>query len=446
MAVERRDICYSIPMDIVILLALILLNGFFSMSELALVSSKKVRLEALATERKGGAKTALRLRENSENFLSAIQVGITLIGILTGLFGGMNLAELVYPFFERFPAIAPYAHEIALAVIVVAITYVSIVLGELVPKTFALSDPERIACAVAPAIWAFCTVFYPVVRLLSGSTNVINAIVGIEKRADEVTEEELRGLLKAASNEGVIEENQQTLHENLFYFSDKRAKHLMTHRTEIEWIDLTEPFAELLAKIKASRHSKLICCDAGLDNIVGYLRVKDFLLALDSEAEPDVRSLVVSPPIVAENADAKNVFELLKKRQDYFCFVIDEYGGFEGIITLYDIAETILGEIPEEGEEYEPDVYVREDSTVLVSGDAPVERLAEIIEGFTVDFETIDYSTVAGFILSRTNKVPEVGDKLVVLGHTIEVVDIDAHRIDKILVTKPDSGKDKPGE
>ncbi len=423
-------------MEIVILLFLILLNGFFSMSEIALVSSKTGKLEKMALDRKGGAKTALKLREKSENFLSAIQVGITLIGIVTGVYGGTSIANGIYPFFEQSPAAAPYAYEIALTLTVLAITYVSIVFGELVPKTFALSDPEKTACAVAPIIYAFSTAFFPVVKLLSGSTNVINAIIGIEKKADAVTEEELRHLIKTASTEGVIEEEQKSIHENLFYFSDKRAKHLMTHRTEIEWIDITDPFPVLLAKIKATRHSKVICCEAGLDNIVGYLLVRDFLLALDTETEPNIRALIVKPEIVTETTDAQSVFNLLKRKQDYFCFVIDEYGGFEGIITLYDIVENILGEIPEEGETYEPDVFVREDESVLVSGDTPVERLTEIIEGFTVDFETIDYSTVAGYILSQMNKIPEIGDRLEVLGHLIEVVDIDAHRIDKVLITR----------
>jgi putative hemolysin len=425
-------------MEIAILLVLIMLNGFFSMSEIALVSSKTAKLENMAADRKGGAKTALKLRENSENFLSAIQVGITLIGIVTGVFGGTSIAAEVAPLLARLGPIAPYALEIALTLTVLVITYVSIVLGELVPKTFALSDPERTACAVAPLIYGFCTVFFPVVKLLSGSTNAIGAVVGIKRKADEVTEEELRQLLKTASSEGVIEADQKSIHENLFYFSDKRAKHLMTHRTEIEWIEITDASEALEERIKGAHHSKLICCENGLDNVVGYLRVRDYLLALGSGGAPDVKSLVVKPQIVTENTDAKRVFELLKREQDYFCVVIDEYGGFEGIITLYDIVENILGEIPEEGEVYEPEVFVRDDETVLVSGDAPVERLTEIIEGFTVDFEAIDYSTVAGFVLSQMNKIPEIGDRLEVLGHTIEVVDIDAHRIDKVLITRPE--------
>ncbi|HOT61726.1 MAG TPA: hemolysin family protein [Treponemataceae bacterium] len=426
-------------MELVILLALVFLNGFFSFSEIALVSSKKAKLEALAASRRG-ARTALKLRENSENFLSAIQVGITLIGIVTGVYGGMNVADDVAPLVSVVPRLAPYAHEIALALTVVAITYVSIVLGELVPKTIALSDPEGMAALVAPAIHGFSVVFFPVVRVLSGSTNLISAALRIKKQGEQVTEEELRQLLKTASSEGVIEKEQKYIHENLFYFSDKRAKHLMTHRTEIDWVDITRPFDEVLAEIKRSRHGKVICCEGGLDGIVGYVKVRDVLAACDSGEPVDLKAMIVKPPIVTENAEAQRVLDLFKREHVYFCFVIDEYGGFEGIITLYDIVENILGEIPEEGEDYEPDVFVREDMSVLVSGDAPVERLTEIIEGFSVDFETIDYSTVAGFVVSNMSKVPEVGDRIEVLGHVIEVVDTDAHRIDKILVYRSDSG------
>jgi putative hemolysin len=230
------------------------------------------------------------------------------------------------------------------------------------------------------------------------------------------------------------------MHENLFYFSDKRARHLMPHRTDVEWIDITDDFPTLVRKIKASHHGRIICCEDGLDNIIGYLSVRDFLIALDGEELIDVKSMIVMPPVVTENAEAQKVFDLLKSEHQYLCVVMDEYGGFEGIITLSDIVENILGEIPDEGDDYEPEIFVREDKSVLVSGEAPIERLADIIEGFEVDFEEMDYSTVAGYIFNQMNKIPEIGDRFVVLGHAIEVVDIDEHRIDKVLVTKLPEG------
>lgn len=423
-------------MEIAILLLLILLNGLFSMSEIALVSAKTAKLEKKASEGKGNAKIALRLREKSAHFLSAIQVGITLIGIVTGVYSGAHIADDISPLLARIPAFAPFADEIAMVGIVLIITYVSIVFGELVPKTIGLSDPEEVACAVAPFVLAISTIFFPVVKLLSGSTNMINRIMGIKQQAEQVTEEELRHLIKSASNDGIIEEKQKSIHENLFYFSDKRARHLMTHRTDVEWIDIADDLPSLIQKIRVSHHSRLICCEDGLDNVLGYISVREFLLSMDKETKSDIRSLIVKTPIVTENSEAQKVFDLLKAEHLYFCIVIDEYGGFEGIITLYDIMENILGEIPDEDDNYEPDVFVREDNTVLVSGDAPIERLTDIIEGFEIDFEEMDYSTVAGYLFHEMNKIPEIGDRLEILGYTIEVVDIDEHRIDKVLISK----------
>jgi putative hemolysin len=224
--------------EIVVLILLILINGFFALSEIALVSSKKTRLEQEMLKGSKGALTALKLLDNSESFLSAIQVGITLIGIVTGVYGGMNIADDVSPFFERIEPLKEYAGEIALTVTIIIITYLSIVIGELVPKTIALSNPDKIAIRVAPIVYYFSKVFYPFVRLLSISTNFINKILGVKKHNDRITESELRQMIKTASIEGVIENDQNTLHEKVFYFADKKAKHIMTHRTEVEWIDL----------------------------------------------------------------------------------------------------------------------------------------------------------------------------------------------------------------
>ena len=227
-------------MEIIVLAVLILLNGFFALSEIALVSSKRSRLEQLRIKGSKGAKTALKLLVNSGNFLSAIQVGITLIGIVTGVYGGIKIADDVAPFFERFEFTRTYANEIALTVTVLIITYISIVIGELVPKTVALSNPEKIAVRVAPAIHYFSKAFYPFVILLALSTNLINKLIGIKKPAEQLTEAELRQMIKIATEEGVIEKEQNIIHERIFYFSDKRAKHIMTHRTDIEWIDINK--------------------------------------------------------------------------------------------------------------------------------------------------------------------------------------------------------------
>ena len=423
-------------MELIVLGFLILLNGFFAMSEAALIASKMARLEEYKTKGKKGAKVALKLLENSENFLSAVQVGITLIGIVTGVYGGLNIADDITPFFEKYESISQYAHEIALSLTVLVITFVSIVIGELVPKTIALSNPEKISIKVAPVIYWFSKAFYPFVRLLALSTNLINKLIGLKPSEGQVTEQELRHMLKFASNEGVIEEEQNRMHEKVFYFSDKKAKHIMTHRKDVEWLDIEQTKDEFHNEILSLKHSKIIVGRNSIDEFLGILKVKDYLVNFYSPTPEPLESLLTEPIVVPENADAQKVLDLFRQKQKYLAIVVDEYGSFEGIITLHDIIENIIGHFPEEGEKPEPEVFVRDDQSVLVSGDAPIETLVDLIEDFYIDFDEIDYSTVAGYVFNQINKIPELGDKVVLPNCTIEVVDIDNNRIDKVLITK----------
>lgn len=424
-------------MEIIVIGILILLNGFFALSEIALVSSKKSRLEQLKAEKQTGAVTALRLLENSENFLSAVQVGITLIGIVTGVYGGLNIAEDISPLFERIRFLHASADEIAIVITIVTITYFSIVIGELVPKTIALNNPEKIAARIAPIINYFSKLFYPFVWLLAVSTNLINKLLGIKKQETTLTEMELRQILKTASKEGVIEQEQNIFHEKIFYFADKRTKHLMTHRMELEWIDLDDNYEKIKTNILSSKHSKLVCAKNDLDNFLGILHVKDYLIALNKGEPVNIWGLLKNPTIVPENMEAVKLWKLFKQNKNYIAIVVNEYGSLEGLITIHDIMENIIGDIPEEGEETEADFFLRDDKSFLISGDAPAEILDGVLEGFTIDFEEVDYSTVAGFVLSNINKIPQVGDKFDFKGHSIEIMDIDGNRIDKILITPP---------
>lgn len=426
-------------MALVIIGLLILINGFFALSEIALVSSKRSRLEHLKAKGVKGAKTAIRLRNKSENFLSAIQVGITLIGIITGVYGGMNIADDITPYFEKFGYLAQYAHEIALTLTILIITYLSIVIGELVPKTISLSNPEKIAVRIAIPIYYFSLLFYPFVRLLSASTSVVIGLLGIKKQNEQLTEAELRQMIRTASSEGVIEKYQDVMHERVFYFSDKKARHIMTHRMEVEWIDLGRTNEQIRQEIFKSRHSILVCGTGTLDNFEGVLSVRDYYLAMGKQGETSIRDLLTQPVIVPENMDAYRVLEQMKKSKKHFCIVVNEYGSFEGIITIHDIMENIIGEIPEEGESYEPDIFVREDKSYLVSGDASVEVLDGILEDFITDFEKMEYSTVAGYVLFHIKKIPRVGDKFETGDNIIEIVDIDGKRIDKILIRKKEN-------
>ncbi len=422
-------------MELLIISILILLNGFFALSEIALVSSKNAKLEQLKTEGRKGAKSALKLLKDSENFLSAIQVGITLIGIVTGVYGGLSIADDITPFFEKFDLTRNSAEEISLAITILTITYFSILIGELVPKTIALSNPEKVAVRIAPAITFISIIFYPVVRFMSFSTSLVNRILGIKKQKETLSEGELRHMLKTASKEGIIEQDQNLIHDRVFYFSDKKAKHIMTHRLDIDWIDLDEPFDKIKEAVVNSKHSRLICSRGNLDNLEGVLNVKEFLISSSCNYAYDFKTLT-HPLIVPESADINKILNQFKKGQINFCIVVNEYGSIEGIITPHDILENLIGEIPEEGEFPEPDIFVRDDKSFLVSGDAPVEVLDGIFDNHTTDLEKIEYSTVAGFVLEITKKLPQIGDKFAFNDFIIEIVDIDGNRIDKILIRR----------
>ena len=428
-------------MELLIILLLILINGFFSLSEIAVISSKETRLNQARLTGSKGAVTALKLRDDSENFLSSVQVGITLVGLITGAYSGISLAGYITPFFDKIDSLRPYSHGISISLIMFLTTYVTIVIGELVPKTIALNNPEKVAVKVAPLINIFSKIFYPFVKLLAVSTTFITNLLGIKKTADSMTETELRQMIKTASLDGVIEKDQTNIHEKVFNFSDKRAIHLMTHRIEVEWIDLEETEEEIRKDIEGYQHNKIICCNGSLDNLVGVLLVKDYYKALISGNDFLIKSLVVQPVVIHENTSAPKVLEQMKNHRTHICVVVDEYGDFEGIITFHDIMENLVGLLPDEGEVVEPDYFVRDDKSVLINGDAPIEVMSSIIDDFDIDFELIDYSTVAGFVIDQINEIPKVGDKINYLDYIIEIVDMDGNRIDKVLIWKTNTGE-----
>lgn len=434
---------FSKKMEFLVISVLILVNGFFALSEIALVSAKRSRFEQLRAEGRKGASTALKLIDNSGRFLSAIQVGITLIGIVTGAYGGISIADDVAPIIQKAGLSAKFSADLALVLTVGIITFFSIVIGELVPKTIAMSDPEKIAVRIAPTIYFFTVLFYPIVRFLSFSTTLINNLLGIKKRSDQMTEAELRNLLRTASREGIIEKEQNLIHNRVFYFADKKAKHIMTHRMEVDWIDLDKPFKLIRDAVLRSKHSRIVCARGSLDNFLGFINVKDFILRSDKSGEFD-SSLLVQPLIVPESADARRIMRHFREGKVNFCVVVNEFGSPEGIITPHDILENLIGEIPEEGEAPEPDIFIRDDKSAIVSGDAPAEVLEQIFDDYNYDPEETEYSTVAGFVLENLSKIPEIGDKFRFMDHTIEIVDIDGNRIDKVIVTRDEDLTDKP--
>lgn len=423
-------------MEILIIIVLILCNSFFALSEIALVSSRKSRLESMSANGSSGAATALRLLEKSENFLSAVQVGITLIGIVTGAFGGITIAEKVSPLFVLMGIAPDTAYQAALVITIILITYLSIVIGELVPKTIALSNPESIAVKVAPVINVFTKTFYPFVRFLSISTSLINSVLGIKKQESGMTEAELKQMLRTASNEGVIGTEQNRMHEKVFYFADKKARHLMTHRHDVEWIDLDLSPEEQQKEIISARHSQLLICRGDIDNFLGFLNVKEFLIKKLVAKTIMPEDMVTDPIIFPEAASAKTVLKTMKEKKINIAAVVDEYGSFQGILTLHDMMENLLGEMPDKEDLMEPMIIKRDDNSYLVSGIAPVEILADLLTDFEIDFDKIDYTTVAGFVLAKIMGMPQTGDKFNYGNYVIEIVDMDGSKIDKLLISK----------
>lgn len=427
-------------MEIVVILLLTALNGFFSLSEIALVSTKKARLEQLAAKGSRRARIAVQLLEQPEHFLSAVQVGITLIGVVSGAFGGVALADDLRPVLEKVDWLTPYAPQISLVLVVGLITYLTIVLGELVPKTLALNNPMRISLAVAPVVAVFTRFTYPLVWLLSFSTRMVQKVLFIKERAEQpVSDEELKLMLKIARQQGVMDQQEMELHHNLFRFADRKASQFMTHRSELVWIDAREAPEVIAAEIREHPFSKYLVCDGDLDNPIGYIPAKKFM---DAYSKPgfDLRKAVHPAVLVTPNLPAVRILELLKKHREYFAVVIDEFGAVLGIITLYDITESILGDLPSQEPDYFPSVTERSDGSFLVDAMMPIDEFADRFECETAHLHREDFATISGLLLDRFGGIPKPGESVRLDLFEIEVMDMDGARIDKILVKRAQTG------
>jgi putative hemolysin len=423
-------------MEILILIALTLLNGFFALSEISIISVKKSRIETQARQGSKNARILLDLVQAPEHFLSAVQVGITLIGIVSGAYGGAALSDDVKAILLQVPFLAPYAQPLALVLVIGTITYFSIVIGELIPKTVAIGNAERIALFVAPIIKAFTRLTLPLVKILSGSTNAVIKLFGIRDTAEEtVSEDEIRQILKTAGRQGVLAREESELHQNLFYYTEQKAKNLFTHRREVEWINLQDSLEDIKGLIQHSTHSKFPVADGEFDNIIGFLTAKDFYAHLLA-GHQSLREIIQPPIYVSETMYAQAILNLFKKQKQYLGIVVDEFGSPEGIITLHDILEAIVGDLPDPDETNEPDIVKREDNSYLVNGSIPVYELNREMRKEVIKTGSNNYSTLAGFIINTLNHLPVTGEKIEHQGYEIEVVDMDGIKIDKVLIRK----------
>jgi putative hemolysin len=424
-------------MEVVIILILILLNGVFSMSEIALVSARKARLEHWANKGDEKAKAALKLANSPDKFLSTVQIGITLIGILTGIYSGENLKSDVAGVVSKIEMLRPYSSPIATTVIVIVITYFTLVLGELVPKRLGLAKPEFVAKSVARPMTWLSKITFPFIWLLSVSSNLIVRIFKLKSSDSQVTEEEIKAIINEGTSSGAIEETEQEIIERVFHLGDRNITSLMTHRTDIIWLDINESVESSKAKINTSLHSVYPVCEGQIDSIKGIISIKD-LYAAAANNRFALKPLIKKPLFVPENNSAYQVLEKFKETQIHAAFIVDEYGTFLGMITLNDILEAIVGDMPETGQD-DYAMVKRDDGSYLVDAQLPFfDFLSEFDkEDWMAEFEQ-EFDTMAGFILHHLEHIPQTGERFEWRGFSFEIVDMDAHRIDKVLVHTPE--------
>ena len=419
-------------MEIVIIFLLILLNGIFSMSEIALISARKNRLETAAKKGNTSAKTALDLANSPNKFLSTVQIGITLIGILTGIYSGDKITTDVETFFASYTLTSPYAHSIAVGVVVVILTFFSLVFGELLPKRIGLNHPEAIAKAVAVPMKMISVITAPFIWLLTVSTDGILKLLNIKPTADgKVTEEEIKAIIKEGTEVGEVQEIEQDIVERVFHIGDRKVNSLMTHRKSIVYLALDESYEELKTKILNELHSVYPVCSENLDEVIGVVLLKDLFANLE-KGDFDLQKIMIDPVYFIEHTSAYKALENFKKTKIHYALVTDEYGIFQGIITLNDILEALVGDAADFYDE-EFRLVAREDGSWLVDGHY---SLHDFMTYFDLDDMLNDYevTTVSGLIITELGSIPKQGDKLIWNKLEFEVVDMDGVKIDKILI------------
>ena len=418
-----------------ILFFLILLNAFIVMCEMALVSAKKSRIETLANKGDKKAQIVLKLKENPEIFLSTTQIYITLISILTGVYSGERFSVYLQPYIEKIDFLRPYAATVSTTLIVIIVTFLSILLGELIPKRIALMNPEKIAKFVSVPIKTLSDISYPLVWLLSRMSSGFFRIFNIKKSSDsQVTEEEIKAIINEGSELGAIEEEEKDIIERVFHLGDRNITSIMTHRTDIIWFDINEERSSVKQKIKEFQHSVYPICTETIDDIEGIVYVKDMYLNPDAPLKDLMRKALFIP----ENNSAYQVLEKIKITKIPYAFVVDEYGSLLGMITVKDILKAIVGEMPEE----EDDEYViieRKDGSYLIDGQIQFyDFLTKFNKTVWINEGENEFDTLAGFILHELKRIPVTGDKFEWRGFEFEIVDMDGQRIDKVLVNTSD--------
>jgi putative hemolysin len=422
--------------EVGIVLILVLVNGILAMSEIAIVSARRPRLQQRAANGEKGARLALDLAAAPEHFLSTVQIGITLVGILAGAFAGATIAKLLSKQLEQVQLLAPYSEGISVALVVIAITYLSVVLGELVPKTIGLSHAERVAVRVAGPMKRLSDVTYPVVRLLSFSTRVVTRVLGVgQTTATEYTKQELLIMMEEGAEAGLLEEAESEMVEQVFRLAERHVTAVMVHRKDIVWVDLDDAPEVWTRQIIEHNHTRLPVAREGLDGVVGIVRTKDLLACTLAQQPLELENLLISPLFVPENTPILRALEQFRERRTNIGLVIDEHGGVQGLLTTTDLLEAIVGDLPVMGELPKPGAVQRGDGSWLVDGLMPIDEFKTLLDLPELPGESEGiYETVGGFVMQNLGRIPGTGDIFEWDGRCFEVVDMDGFRVDKVLV------------
>ena len=423
---------------ILVLLLLIVVNGIFVMAEMAVVSSRKPRLQQFANEGNRGAHAALELATQPDRFLATTQIGITLIAILAGAYGERTLTERLSRILFQVPRLAVYSETIAFAIVVVAITYVSLVIGELLPKRLALYNPEKIASAMSRLMNFLSRIGAPAVSLISGSTRLVMGLLRLPpSEAPPVTEEEIKVMMEQGTEAGVFEEAEHDIVKSIFRLGDRAVSALMIPRRDVVWLDLDDPFIENQKKLASSLYSRFPVAQGSLDNVLGIVQTKDLLTRCLAGSKIDLKESLRPPLFVPEGLEALRLLEMFKKSRTHLALVVDEYGGVEGLITLNDILEDLVGDVALVDMPYEQQVYQRADGSWLMDGRLLIDELKDVLKITKLpDEETGSYQTLGGLVMLQVGRVPVTGDTFETEGYKFEVVDMDGKRVDKVLVAK----------
>ncbi len=423
-------------MDIAIILALIFVHGFLVLGEIALITAKRPRLESEKAKGNRNAAIAVGLLDNIDHYLSAMQIGITLISIIEGAYGGVRLGEQLAPWLARIPGFEPYADQAAITIVITLITYLSLVIGELAPKYIAIQYAESLALACAPAMSGIVRFTRPISAFLSWSTKLFMRMLFIKPNdQQQISEDEIKQMVQMANEQGVLEEKESEFINNILRFADRDAYTIMTHRNDLEWLDIQAPPEENDRILRESGYTKFLVCDDTIENILGVVRLRDYI-DHRNQSNFDLRSIVTQPLFVPETMNGMKILERFRKARNYFAVVVDEYGSTQGIITLHDLTENIFGALPDLDDVEEPKIITREDGSLLVEGGIPIDELRDTVSLSEFDSEDADYATLAGYILFKMNEIPKSGDYFESENYRFEIVDMDKSKIDKVLISK----------